>query len=225
MHRSLLTPLIAPALLLAGCAQPDPEPPPAPPPPATQSGPLKTFAWSCLTNGYVVTDYRQTEEAMWLFLPSNTVLLPREASASGAKYSNGDITFFSKGNEAILTTAEGDDHCVEKRRASILEDAKLRGVDYRGNGNEPGWVLEISGNRMDFVTNYGQDAYEFTISGHEREPDSSTVTYTSTALGKAIRVSIIGEPCNDTMADEVYETAVRIELDERVYQGCGQGLH
>lgn len=212
---------------LSSCGQPEQaeELPPAPPPPQERSNKLQTFAWNCLTNGYVVTDYRQADNAMWLFLPGSTTLLPRKAAASGAKYSNGEFTFWSNANEAILTTPEGDDHCVENRKASILEDAKLRGVDFRGFGNEPGWVLEISANQMVFITNYGEDSYEFTVTGHEMEPGSRVVTYTSSALGKDIAVKIIGDVCQDTMEDKAYETGVEVEFDGNTYKGCGLGLH
>jgi uncharacterized membrane protein len=38
-------------------------------------------------------------------------------------------------------------------------------------------------------------------------------------------VLLKGETCQDSMADESYETRVRVDLDGRVYQGCGKALH
>lgn len=35
-------------------------------------------------------------------------------------------------------------HCKNNRAEAIWEDAKLRGVDFRAVGNEPGWHLELT---------------------------------------------------------------------------------
>ena len=205
--------------------------PEAPPPPQLEQAEslgaqkLKTFAYNCLINGYVVADFRQSDDSMWLFLPRETLLLPRERTASGARYSNGDISFWSKGTEALLEDTEGQDHCVEDRRASILEDAKLRGVDYRATGNEPGWVLEITGNAVMFSTNYGQDTYNFVSAGHAFDQDSRIASYNSVSTEPAISARIIGKTCSDDMSGERFETQAEVELNGSIYRGCGQGLH
>jgi len=219
---------------LTGCD--NNELPPAPEPPelsqdsdpdeqARSDDPLKTFAYDCVINGYVVIDYRNTANAAWIFLPGKTVQLPKAKSASGVKYDNGEISFFSKGSEAKLMTAEGEDHCIVNRKASIYEDAKLRGVDYRATGNEPGWVLEITGSSMNYLANYGTEKYQFEISGHEREPGSRNVVYSSNSGGNRISVKILGETCTDSMSGERFETAVELSFNDTSYKGCGRGLH
>jgi len=217
--------------IIAGLTGCESEPLPEAPQPslqeanATAAPALKTFAYNCLINGYVVADFRPSNDSMWLFLPRETLLLARERTASGARYSNGDISFWSKGSEALLEDTESKDHCVEDRSASILEDAKRRGVDYRGRGNEPGWVLEISGNEVMFSSNYGQDTYNYTASGHAFDPESRTASYDSPASEHAISARIIGKTCSDDMSGERFETTVEVELNNIIYRGCGKGLH
>ncbi len=231
-HATFWTLLLTASTLLSACDSSDSLPAAPAPPQITNldakqspSGQLKTFAYNCLINGYVVTDFRKSTDGMWLFLPGKTVLLPAARSASGSRYSNGELSFWNKGSEAILETPEGQDHCVENRKASILEDAKLRGVDYRGQGNEPGWTLEISGQEMVFITNYGQNRYSFLIDGDKAEPESRNAVYTSTDGTNRIKIRILGKTCSDDMSGERFETGVEVAFNEQLYRGCGRGLH
>ncbi len=223
--------IAAVALALNGCDSPPPEAP-KPPDVSSSAAPtapsqprLQTFAYDCVINGYVVADFRQSSDSMWLFLKNNTVLLPQEQSASGGKYSNGDVTFWSKGSEAMLTVAGEQDHCLENRPASVVEDAKLRGVDFRATGNEPGWTLEITGTDIVLVTNYGQDRFEYQAANHATGEDGRTVTYASSDPAVPVTTTITGETCADDMSGQRYETRVEITVGEKAYRGCGQGLH
>ncbi|MDG1462211.1 MAG: MliC family protein, partial [Gammaproteobacteria bacterium] len=220
-------------LIMLGACDPSDSLPDAPLPPKIaesaaaqiQQEQLKTFAYNCLINGYVVTDLGKSKDGMWLFLSGKTILLPKSKSASGSSYSNGELSFWSKANEAILTTPEGQDHCVESRKASIIEDAKLRGVDYRGQGHEPDWTLEISGSEMIFVNDHGQNRYSFLIEEHQVEGESRNVVYTASDPTNKISTRILGKTCSDNMSGELLETGVEIILNGQLYRGCGQGLH
>ena len=84
----------------------------------------------------MVVEYRGMEE-IFLFLPDTTLTLPHVRSGSGAKYGEGTTTFWSRGEEAFLERGSETVDCVINRRASIIEDAKLSGMDFRATGNEP----------------------------------------------------------------------------------------
>ena len=219
--------LVATASLVACDTQLPPEAPPPPQLEAETTLPnnrLEIFAYKCLINGYVVADFSQSTESIALLLPKESLQLPKQVSASGVRYSNGNVTFFSKGNEAFIEAKDSKDHCVEDRQASVLEDAKLRGVDYRASGNEPGWSLEISGSNMVFITGYGQSAYSFAISGHDLNRETRTVTYTSSTPNDTISARILGKTCSNGVNGKRFETAVEIEFNGMLYKGCGQGL-
>ncbi|MCK4351572.1 MAG: MliC family protein, partial [Candidatus Krumholzibacteria bacterium] len=62
-----------------------------------QEGTRSTFVYEC-GDDYVFV-VRIEGEAAWLFLPGQTIKLPHVPSGSGAKYSNGSVTFWSKGEE------------------------------------------------------------------------------------------------------------------------------
>jgi len=222
-----LTVLFATATLVACDTKPPPE---APPPPQveaeaiTPNNRLGIFAYKCLINGNIVADFSQSAESITLFLPRESLKLAKQVSASGVKFSNGTVTFFSKGSEAFVEATDSKDHCIEDRQASVLEDAKLRGVDYRASGNKPAWVMEIAGGNMVFIPDYGKTPHEFAISGHDLSRETRTVTYTSSTPNNTISTRIIGKTCSNGVSEKRFETTVKIEFNGMLYTGCGQGL-
>lgn len=146
MHQ-MFSPL-AVTLLLAACvpgAAVKPRPAPA-----SSSPPTNTVVYDC---GEYRFTTRVGQDSAWLFLPERTVTLPHVVAASGAKYSDSGVTYWSKGEQAIL---EMDG--TARRECGIdrqWEEAKLRGVGFRAVGDEPGWWLEIEpGKRILFLTDY-----------------------------------------------------------------------
>ena len=67
---------------------------------------VRMFAYDC--GGFAFRVEVAKERAL-LFLPGRTVTLPAAPSASGAKYSDGSTTFWSKGDDASLAV-DGEEH-------------------------------------------------------------------------------------------------------------------
>ncbi|MCP3867359.1 MAG: hypothetical protein GY703_04530 [Gammaproteobacteria bacterium] len=170
---------------------------------------------------------RTEGDGVWLFLPGQTVQLPRSRSGSGSRYTDGTITFWSKGEEAMLQTAEiSRQNCINNRRRAIWEHAKLNGVDFRAVGNEPGWFLEIRDQEsILFVTDYGESEYLFEKPQRPPDSESGQTIYRVLLPDRQLNVLLKGETCRDSMADETYETRVLVQLDETTYMGCGRALH
>lgn len=164
-----------------------------------------------------------TGEQMTLFAFSGTVVLPQTQSASGNRYSDGENFIFTKGDDA---RAKVDGilyrNCVVNKSASIWEDAKLRGVSYRGLGNEPGWSIEIHGDRRaELVTNYGQTRQWLQLSEPSMDSESQTTVYQA----DKITVNVNGVPCKDTMSGQQFSSRVQVTGPELTLQGCGRALH
>jgi membrane-bound inhibitor of C-type lysozyme len=181
------------------------------------------FAFDC-GEQRVVVEYRGMEE-VFLFLPDTTLTLPHVRSASGAKYSEGAITFWSSGEEASLERDGRTVNCVMNRRASIIEDAKLSGMDFWATGNEPGWTLEIGSETSVLVMNYGEDHYEFAAPEPSVDAESRRTLYELELDGRALVIELTGEECFDSMGGERFETTVTLEFGGQSYPGCGQALH
>jgi membrane-bound inhibitor of C-type lysozyme len=185
--------------------------------------PSHVFAFDC-GEERVVVEYRGMEE-VFLFLPDTTLTLPHVRSASGAKYGEGAITFWSSGEEASLEKDGRTVKCVMNRRASIIEDAKLSGMDFWATGNEPGWTLEIGSETSVLVINYGEDHYEFAAPEPSVDAESRRTLYELELDGRALVIELTGEACFDSMSGERFETTVTLEFGGRSYPGCGQALH
>lgn len=230
MHRLLF--ISAAALLSVACVSSSPpsgddQGAQAPVVEKTDPSTAKTVhAYDCEGKLYVVAEFRPETDDVWLFLPEKSGALPHVRSASGAKYDDGETIFWTKDHEALLDIGDGVERsCIENRRRSVIESAKLRGNDYWGTGNEPGWTLEVGPERIVFVTDYGQSRSEFPTPDPVTDPASRVTTWSSAAGGHELVLTVRGERCADTMSDETFESRVEVRLDDRVYAGCGQALH
>jgi uncharacterized membrane protein len=186
--------------------------------------PQLNWAWDCEDGRRVVTSF--AGEEMWLFLPEETVQLGQVRTASGAAFAAGDIQFWSKGDEATLDEGGQRTVCTVNRQASIWEDAKLRGADFRGQGNEPGWQLELfSGRPSLLVTDYGEKRFEFQAGAPAPLENGEGSVFSGRSGDTEIVVTLTSGPCQDSMADVSYETTVLVQLGEQQLQGCGNALH
>ncbi len=186
---------------------------------------IKTFVYECPDDYSFVA--RTEDSKVWLFLPGKTIDLPRVTAASGVRYTDGDILFWSKGSEAMLEDGNSrHTGCRNNPARAIWEHAKLNGVDFRATGNEPGWHLEIS-NRRDIllVTDYGQTRYQFTSATLQEEPYTESAVYHARNRRDIVEVVVTARPCRDTMSDAVFPSTVTVIINDKRLAGCGKPLH
>jgi putative lipoprotein len=207
------------AAFAAGCATPAPDAPSA-------GAPLTAFAYDCNDGSPVVAKHRARTDDVWIFLPGVSRPLPRVPSASGAQYSDGAVTFWSNGSEALVETGGSTLRCTENRPRSILEDAKLRGVDFRAAGHHPGWSLEITrGADIVLVTGFGERRYVFPTPDPAVDPLDRKTEFRTTAAARELVVLLEARECRDTMSGDSFPTTVTVQLDYEVLLGCGTPLH
>jgi uncharacterized membrane protein len=184
-----------------------------------------TYVFECDSDyGFVA---QVVSDTAWVFLPQGTRPLIQVAADSGARYEAGDVTLWTRGEQADFEV-EGKLYraCRNDRPAAIWEDAKLRGCDFRAVGNEPGWHLEIMrGEAIVLVTDYGSSRYEFPLPEPDTDETARRTVYRATNADHELAVVLEGCPCNDTMSDESFSTTVTVTLDGREYNGCGRALH
>jgi membrane-bound inhibitor of C-type lysozyme len=189
-----------------------------------------TFVYECAGEYQFVVDIK--DGVAWVFMPGNTVSLPRVPSGSGEKYSDGEIVFWSKGQEAMLDSTETSyRQCRNNRAKAIWENSKLRGNDFRAVGNEPGWVLEISSTSSDdlkrivFIGDYGQERHDFPTSKMSVDTNARLTIFEAEATAGKFVVTLEGKPCQDTMSGEGFQTTVMVDFFGKKLQGCGNALH
>ena len=180
-----------------------------------------TLVYDC--NGFdFVARLGAGEMAVWL--PEGYTILSQVRSASGTLYEEGDISFWSKGDEAMLTMAgQSYLNCQLQPERVPWEDARRRGVDFRGVGNEPGWHIEIqSGRQLLFVSDYGSERVLVQDPTETKTEDMRV--YKGVSGGRDLQVDIVEQPCVDTMSDEQFPQRVTVQFDNVHYHGCGQYL-
>ena len=238
-------PLIVGLFALTACkrAADLPAPTPAPGPSAAQEqiaapaaavtaevpppeGVLRAYVWDCDGGLTLRMKNLYREDAITLEMHEGPRRLPLVVSASGAKYSDGSLTFWTEGDTAILER-EGTApvNCRESRYASLLADARERGVRYRGRGNEPGWTVEVGpGARLEFVTNYGQERHAFDAATESGSETAGARVVRAEQGDHRIKVSVTTEPCTDDMSGEHFEQLVVVEFGGKSFRGCGTAL-
>lgn len=89
---------------------------------------------------------------------------------------------------------------------------------YRAYGNEPSWVLEITGEAITW-TEMGKDAVIYP--GASPQSKGSATMYQSAKGKSTIQVTLDPEPCKDNMSGKRYLFEVEVALDGQLYFGCG----
>ena len=183
-----------------------------------------TFVYECEQgNTFVAT---ATDTSATIFVSGKTDQLPRVRSASGEKFQTEDTLFWMKGDEALLDTEDSAFRgCRNNRMLAIREDARLRGVNFRATGNEPGWYLEVSANdQILFVTDYGQSLYLFSEAEAPSDPHAQNNVLQATNDKHRLELIRLRKQCMDSMSDQQFDTSVTVRLDDREYHGCGSKI-
>jgi uncharacterized membrane protein len=189
------------------------------------AGVLHASYWECAGGLEFVLKNLWRENAVTLELHEGSRRLEHVPSASGAKYADQSIEFWTKGGAGLFQHKPAAQvKCSENRARSLIEDARARGVVFRGLGNEPGWMVEVGPvTSLVFETNYGAERHEFpnATSGGEL---AAGRTWRAVQDGQTIEVMVKQEACQDDMSGQPYEYSFRVTFAGTTLQGCGARL-
>ncbi|HET9044326.1 MAG TPA: META domain-containing protein [Burkholderiales bacterium] len=154
-----------------------------------------------------------TQHAMQLTVGSSTFEMRQAVAASGARYEAvGDPTtsFWNKGRRATLVVkGQTFPECVQ------VDDASHT---FRARGNEPGWRLDIDGERMMLVTQSGEKRLAPTPAAQRT---NAFTRYATRTEGSDVTATIFNRACKDTMTGMPHPHAVEVVLDGKKLTGCG----
>lgn len=124
-----------------------------------------------------------------------------------------------------LTTDSAAQILFRRDEPASLQDARARGVDFRANGQEPGWVVELKeGENITAVLDYGATSLLLPTPSGDSEADG-TVTYDASTDTDHLVLSIKAKTCVDPMSGESHPTTVALTVNDKAYQGCGDWLN
>ncbi|MBY0437442.1 MAG: MliC family protein [Burkholderiales bacterium] len=154
-------------------------------------------------------------------------LLPQVASASGVRFEDADWLFWNRGAQAMLQRKPSPPvYCNEVRSLSLVEDARARGITFRGQGNGPGWLLEIGpANRVVLAGMPGGpdilQRQEWPDLAPAPGPVHGSTRRAGEAAGRSYVIVVMPDPCVDDLSGERFPATARIEVDGRRLRGCG----
>lgn len=120
--------------------------------------------------------------------------------------------------------AEAEGQAANLARMPRWEEARAAGVDFRGVGQEPGWMIDIYRSaRIVLLLDYGESLAEFPLPAPSYPIEGATV-YEARANGRTLRVTIQRAPCQDAMSGEPFPSAVEVVIDGRTLNGCGRSV-
>ncbi|RMG57541.1 MAG: hypothetical protein D6717_04675 [Gammaproteobacteria bacterium] len=99
--------------------------------------------------------------------------------------------------------------------ASTAPDAPPSGLE--AYGNEPGWNLQLAGDKARLVADYGQRIIEWQVRDMQGDPDTGRLIWT----GEGMEVIVDPGPCTDSMSGERFERQVRVIGRGLELSGCG----
>lgn len=190
--------------------------------PPTGHDPSQPFAWvyQCTQADRFVVRFTADDSARveW---DGERVTLPQAISASGARYTDGTVTYWDKGGIARFETpADTFIDCPSRPAADPIELSRLLGYEFRAVGQEPGWLVQIdSGRRMHVLADYGE--VEFFTGPPEVQHTDGVTLYRGRHGDSAVTVTVRDTPCQDVMSSEPYPATVTLEIDGRTWEGCG----
>jgi uncharacterized membrane protein len=104
----------------------------------------------------------------------------------------------------------------------VWHTAKLRGVEFRAIGQEPGWLLEITnGEEILIVTDYGKERISLP---YVKPREDKAARKSVFQIDADTNVLIESKPCTDSMSGESFQTTVTATLGDQTYKGCGRAL-
>lgn len=152
--------------------------------------------------------------------------LPQAVVASGARYQDGEISFWNRGEQALVETPRGQLKCelASSRAASIREDHP--GVMFRGQGNEPGWSVALAHDspELTLTTDYGENVKTLPYMVSVMDNEAGRVVLENAEADDFFRVRIEAGACFDGMSGHPFPARVTLTVDGEQYSGCGQGI-
>jgi putative lipoprotein len=104
------------------------------------------------------------------------------------------------------------------------DNARAAGVDFRGVGQEPGWMLDIyQRDQIRLVWDYGENSATFALP-EPSYPQEGATRYEAQADGRTITITIRRAPCQDVMSGEAFPATVEVVIDDRTLSGCGRSV-
>lgn len=152
--------------------------------------------------------------------------LPQAVVASGARYQDGEISFWNRGDKALVETPRGQLQCSLAEQRDALTRATKPGVMFFGQGNEPGWTVALANDTptLTMEMNYGEERLQLPYMVSVMDNEAGRVVIENADVEPFFRVRIDAGACFDDMSGWPFPARVTLTYGGEQYSGCGQGI-
>lgn len=181
-------------------------------------------AWQCSPDQDLVTSHPENELRLWS--AHGAWRLAPAVVASGARYQRGDLSFWNRGDEAIVEGPRGRLECHAHMQRQALTRSERPGVMFFARGNEPDWAVSLASDRPELEVTLGYGSQRQTLPYQVTTLDNGEgrVILSSGRGDSPFELRIEGRACFDNMSGEPFPARVTLTLNGEQYQGCGQGI-
>lgn len=189
------------------------------------SGGAKEFiGWRCTPAQPLVTAHPDDELRLWS--AHGAWRMPPAVVASGARYQQGEMSFWDRGDEAVVESPRGRLECRRDTAREALTRRDRPGVMFHGRGNEPGWTLSLPKDvpEVDLLLDYGERQLTLPYRVMAINNDAGRVSLASGRADRPFELQLEAAACFDGMSGKPFPVRVTLAIDGETYRGCGQGI-
>nr|WP_297459533.1 MliC family protein [uncultured Halomonas sp.] len=183
------------------------------------------IAWRCTPAQDLISAFPENRLRLWS--SQGHYELQRAVVASGARYVKDDLSFWNKGDEALVESDNGRLECEQDVRRESLTRVDYPDAIFHASGNEPGWTLTLDRQapRLTLVTDYGERTLmlPYRVTGLDNGQQAS-MTLSSAQAAHPLTIRLEARACFDDMSGKPYPVRVTVEEEGRRLRGCGQGI-
>ncbi|KAA0013161.1 C-type lysozyme, inhibitor [Billgrantia pellis] len=187
-------------------------------------GAARFQTWRCNPAQDLVSASGERELRLWS--AHGAYRLQPAVVASGARYQQGELSFWAKGDEAMVESANGRLDCRAGVERASLTRGERPGVMFHARGNEPGWVANLAHDapRLTLLLDYGERELTLPYRVTGMDNASGRVILASAQSDQPFELRLEARACFDDMSGEPFPARVTLTIDGRTYRGCGQGI-
>lgn len=127
---------------------------------------------------------------------------------------------------AAVPAEDGDGDTTALPAPPDTEGGAAAGIDFMARGNEPFWrlalELETEPELQFYWQDEGGDSLRIALPMAQLSPELNTARYEVLLPDGTLRLTILGEGCQDDMSGESLPYSVQVVKDGQTYNGCGE---
>ncbi len=181
-------------------------------------------AWRCEPDQDLVTAHPEDELRLWS--AHGAWRLQPAVVASGARYQDGGLSFWNKGDAAVVEGPSGRLDCARGVERQALTRQERPGIMFHGRGNEPGWTVSLPNDvtELDLLLDSGTRQLTLPYRVTVLDNEAGRMILASGRADIPFTLRIEGASCFDDMSGEPFPARVTLTFDGEQYRGCGQGI-